>query len=143
MYPKVLIKLLTRMRSTIDFDTACLMLSPSGRRQSPRLRLEGRCLSCHSEHSSGDIKTTTGGIYLHILWSMKANALPRISEARQKRHEFEGHVWRQEVGSRESPCIPISTRCPGKTLRSGDNLASSAQTILSGPVIISSHHSLL
>ena len=39
--------------STIDFDTARLMFSPSGRRQSPRLSLEGRCVGCHSEHSTG------------------------------------------------------------------------------------------
>jgi len=38
--------------STIDFDTARLMFSPSGRRHSPRLSLEGRCVACHSEHST-------------------------------------------------------------------------------------------
>lgn len=38
--------------STIDFDTARLMFSPSGRRESPRLSLEGRCVACHSEHST-------------------------------------------------------------------------------------------
>lgn len=38
--------------STIDFDSARLMFSPSGRRQSPRLSLEGSCVACHSEHST-------------------------------------------------------------------------------------------
>jgi len=38
--------------STIDFDTVCLMFSPSGRRQFPRLSLEGRCVACRSEHST-------------------------------------------------------------------------------------------
>lgn len=38
--------------SAIDFDTACLLFTTNSTRQSPRLRLEGRCLLCHSEHSS-------------------------------------------------------------------------------------------